>query len=688
MYGEFEVMRTPGSPETLSAYGARVDQTAQMMRAIADMIDDFTQGRVVGEGFSVAAIRRHAGDNARLLRAAADMFDAGGRAHTGYADALFMNALQTQAMIMPINAARAALKAAQAAAAAAAGTPEQAAAEAAVRAAEEELKALHERFDDLVRLNHSSQDSYANVLTDCTAEFVDELGSIGQFSDAANLAAGVAALAGVMALIFGGPLGAVAYGAGAVSAAMMAKLWLSGERSTTDLVLEAVGIVPFGLLAVEGVQAGARLVDLLQGLPVSPGVIAQLDGLGLLRHLPTELADDGLRLLDGPFGGLEAAAVVPGAAGASRLPSGVPRVSTTAYGIPVVEGLVRSNAPSPVLAPAAAKVMQRESAELAAQARHAVDSAKIFRPRLGAPATPDLPTELRRNPLRGYDEVVADISVERIVAQRSALTPEQLGDARVDPTALDYWGQTRGHSMVTGPVMTDSMPSLTGLTNKGTLIDGVLPEQLRPFVHGPDSPVIVEPGRLRLREEIVIHVPEPRNGAGLAELQRQYDIYETANNNNSVRDLIQQAENYQGKNRLDPHSSWKKNIIDATGLDERRRAEALAASEGRELTRAQAEAIQQQAAAAKRNEFASQSGLHSPDQFFGGSGHNVTGWGTQDGNRAISQHLQNVRGEYTSRLRSILSDGGVPPELWDDIRPRLRFEIDRGLSHSYIEPRP
>lgn len=580
-----EVERTKGDPGALRDYRNRVRSAATMMESLAEMIDSFTAGKVQGEGFTVAAIRQNAGENSRILAEAAKLFDAGGAAHGGYSTALEQNQSETSLQALTVEMKHITLVAAEDALATA--LPEEKPLKQAIRdECQRQFDAALDQFDKLVDQNYDDQNLYSEQIREAAAKFHEETRAIDGFDAAAGVMSVIAGVAAVAALVFGGPIGALAWGAGAVSAGMMAKLWLDGERPTSDLLLEAAGVVP--IVGIFG--DAARL------------------GKGV------SLVDD--------MAGIKAA------------------------GIEIT------------MSPEAARAMRRDAVDWAQRANAATppDAAVPLNRVTGN--QPLFSTVPKQHPVRGGTTQINDFSTKNLQSIRASLPPEKLNDPRFDPTHPGYFGISRGEG-ISGPVQPNASPSVSGLTNKGALIDGDIPAELRPYIEGPDSPLVLDYGKLRVRDTVHIEVPGAKSPDMAAELDRQLALTENGTNDTSVRDALRQLEQYRGKaDRIDPHSTWKSNMIEAYVADEVSRGGVA------DVARAEAKA-----------RFANMAGIHSPDQVGGGDGFGVAGWGTTGTNGAISQVWPSTTAGYAQAVRSRLEAAGIPESLWDDIRMNVQFDI-------------
>ncbi|MGO1393072.1 polymorphic toxin type 15 domain-containing protein [Agrococcus casei] len=605
------VERTKGDPGELQRYRADVGSASSLMESLAEMIDSFTDGRVQGDGFTVAAIRQNAGENSTILRAAAEMFDRGGAAHGRYAAALQQNQTETSMQKMVIAAKHAVLMAAEAALAAATTPESKLACQKARDIAQEEFDRARDAFDRLVERNFDDQASCGSAVQDAANAFHEATKSVDGYSAASNIMAGIAAVAGIVALVLGGPIVAgVAWTAGAVSAGLMAKLWLDGERSTSDMVLETAGIVPF--VGVFG--------DAARGMGSLDAAADVVDAAGVARL--GNLGQDGKVLW--------------------KIPDGV-----AAAGIELR------------MTPEVARQMRREAADWAREANEAVPKNAAVPLNVANQGQPLFPTVDANHPIRGGSAVLHDSSFESLQARRAALSPEQLNDPRYDPSHPEFLGIARGGGGVSGPVLPDASPSVSGLTNKGSLVNGHIPDELAPLIEGPNSPLVLDYGTLRLRGITEIDVPASYGVRDMAELDRQLALTENGTNDISVRDGLAQLEEYRAKtHRLDPHSTWKSNMIQARVDDEVARgvdpAEALAAAKER---------------------FGGRAGIHSPDQVGGGNGYGVAGWGDSYENGKIGQMWQGIREDYAAQVRSQLESAGIPESLWDDVRMHVRFNV-------------
>ena len=603
------VERTKGDPGELRGYRADVRAAATLMESLAEMIDSVSDGRVQGDGFTVAAVRQNAGENSTILRAASEMFDRGGAAHGRYAAALEQNQADTSLQMIVISTKHELLVAAQAALDAA--PPELKPPLVVTRdRAEDAFNMALDAFDRLVEQNFDDQTSCGSAVMEAAGAFHLATKSIDGYAAASNIMAGIAAVAGIVSLALGGPVVAgVAWTAGAVSAGLMAKLWLDGERSTGDMLIETAGIVPIvGLFgrATSGLRAAEAVADVADAAGV-----ARIGGMG----------DESLDLIRALSDGTAAARIE-----------------------------VR-------MTPEAATHMRRESAEWAREANRKVPTNATVPQNLDAGGQPLFSTVELQHKIRGGTTQVHDFSVENLQSIRASLPEEKLNHPRFDPTHPEYFGVARGGSGISGPVLPNASPSVTELTNKGALINGQLPDELAPLITGPDSPLVLDYGVLRVRGITEIDVPASFASRDSDEMLRQLALTENGTNDTSVRDALAQLEEYRAKtHRIDPHSAWKQNMNLAFINDE--------ASRGVSVTMEEA-----------RRRYSDLAGIHSPDQVGGGDGYGVAGWGHTHENGRLGSMWQHVRGNYASTVRQQLESAGIPEGLWDDIRMNVQFNL-------------
>lgn len=235
--------------------------------------------------------------------------------------------------------------------------------------------------------------------------------------------------------------------------------------------------------------------------------------------------------------------------------------------------------------------------------------------------------------------------------------PQQFwNDPRYDPSHPHYDSIPRGEHGNIGTIDPD-VPSQSGLTHSGRLIDGVVPDELKPYVDS--GKLVVEDGVLRLAEPARIEFTRANPSHDFAEFERQVDLQERALNQMNAHDWAENADSFT--ERMNNQGSYRRGQV--TMLAERLREEfGLSNREARAQARAA---------------LSGQDPLHGPDQRPGGDPYQFTGMGDAGVNRSIGSQWgsSGLAEDMIRQLKLQLGHSGVPENLLGDIRITVELTV-------------